>query len=98
MDGLLKDPRRPSVRSNGRWVCPICGRYDAERGISDKNEVKNHIVRRHGGYILDVTANRGNCKCHRCDARFTDTHSFFNHLAYDHDMLKPKIKALGLGK
>ena len=80
--------------SSCRWVCPICGRFDADGGIPIYEDVKSHIMRRHGEYILDVKTRNG--QCGQCNLNFYDTHELLKHLAYEHDMLMPKIRAMGL--
>lgn len=101
---ILNDTLRSVVSQKQRWLCPICGRFDG-RNMEDINEVKDHIVRRHGEYMLDVNPKdfRVSLKGYVCNICKTtehcfgeDVHGLLQHLAYDHNLLASKLVGYGI--
>ena len=77
-----------------RWLCPICGMYDSVCGNADKEEVRNHILRRHGKYLMNVriqatgTKEKKLYKCETCSDFFRDPPSLMRHIAFaGHNMV-----------
>ena len=91
-----------------RWFCPICNEFDPD-GITDEEEVKNHIVKNHITPVLDlkhdlfkikVSDEKDNFnesdrfRCDKCFALLKDDQELNYHLAYEHKLIHEESKKL----
>jgi hypothetical protein len=98
----ISSPILPTIPET-KWYCPICARFDSCNGVVNEVQVKRHIVRRHGEAIMDINLEshlnkaNGSFKCNdNCDATFPEQHGLIFHLAFEHNLLIPRVLDLKL--